>query len=157
MQEITIGQQIGEQYEVLDGLERGDEIVTNGTFTVDASAQLKGKKSMMNKKGGKTSTGHEGHTMEMGHTTEKIEFDVTFEKSFRPVVNAYIGLKDALIQSDVEMASNKTRVFRTALEAIPENQRQEPANYWSFLYKASEEIIGNTNLEDQRKQFQLVS
>jgi Cu(I)/Ag(I) efflux system membrane fusion protein len=52
MQEITIGQQIGEQYEVLDGLERGDEIVTNGTFTVDASAQLKGKKSMMNKKGG---------------------------------------------------------------------------------------------------------
>lgn len=157
MQEITIGQQIGEQYEVLDGLERGDEIVTNGTFTVDASAQLKGKKSMMNKKGGKTSTGHEGHTMEMGHTTEKIEFDGTFEKSFRPVVNAYIGLKDALIQSDVEMASNKTRVFRTALEAIPENQRQEPANYWSFLYKASEEIIGNTNLEDQRKQFQLVS
>ncbi len=53
MQEITIGQQIGEQYEVLDGLKRGDEIVTNGTFTVDASAQLKGKKSMMNKRVGK--------------------------------------------------------------------------------------------------------
>ena len=37
----------------------GDEIVTNGTFTVDAAAQLQGKKSMMNKQGGKTMTGHE--------------------------------------------------------------------------------------------------
>jgi Cu(I)/Ag(I) efflux system membrane fusion protein len=42
-------------------LENGEEIVTNGTFTIDAAAQLQGKKSMMNKKGGKTMTGHEGH------------------------------------------------------------------------------------------------
>jgi len=34
---------------VINGLNNGNEIVTNGTFTVDASAQLQGKKSMMNK------------------------------------------------------------------------------------------------------------
>ena len=61
MREITIGNQIGDNYEVLDGLNNGDEIVTNGTFTVDAAAQLQGKKSMMNKEGGKVMTGHEGH------------------------------------------------------------------------------------------------
>ena len=61
MKEITIGKQLGEHYEVIDGLKNGDEIVTNGTFTVDASAQLQGKKSMMNKEGRKTTTGHEGH------------------------------------------------------------------------------------------------
>ena len=61
MREIMIGDAISGGYIVLSGLENGDEIVTNGTFTVDAAAQLKGKKSMMNEGGGKTLTGHEGH------------------------------------------------------------------------------------------------
>ena len=54
MQEVVLGKQVGEQYEVIDGLKDGDEIVTNGTFTVDASAQLQGKKSMTNKDGSTT-------------------------------------------------------------------------------------------------------
>jgi len=62
MREVTLGNRMGENYEVIIGLGNGDEIVTNGTFTVDAAAQLQGKKSMMNKEGGKTTTGHEGHT-----------------------------------------------------------------------------------------------
>lgn len=44
MREITLGNQIGDNYEVLEGLNNGDEIVTNGAFTVDAAAQLQGKK-----------------------------------------------------------------------------------------------------------------
>lgn len=61
MREITLGDAFNGGYIVLSGLENGDEIVTNGAFTVDATAQLKGKKSMMNNEGGKTMTGHEGH------------------------------------------------------------------------------------------------
>lgn len=61
MREVKLGIPIGENYEVLNGLDDGDEIVTNGTFTIDAAAQLQGKKSMMNKESGKTMTGHEGH------------------------------------------------------------------------------------------------
>ena len=47
MQEVILGNRIGTFYEVLNGLKNGDEIVTNGTFTIDAAAQLQGKKSMM--------------------------------------------------------------------------------------------------------------
>jgi Cu(I)/Ag(I) efflux system membrane fusion protein len=61
MREVKLGKHIGENYEVLNGLDNGDEIVTHGTFTIDAAAQLQGKKSMMNKESGKTMTGHEGH------------------------------------------------------------------------------------------------
>jgi Cu(I)/Ag(I) efflux system membrane fusion protein len=61
MREVKLGNHIGENYEVLNGLDNGDEIVTHGTFTIDAAAQLQGKKSMMNKESGKTMTGHEGH------------------------------------------------------------------------------------------------
>ena len=60
MREITLGDAINGGYVVLSGLENGEEIVTKGTFTVDAAAQLKGKKSMMNEKAEKVITGHEG-------------------------------------------------------------------------------------------------
>jgi len=50
MREITLGQMLGSSYVVVDGLKEGEEIVTQGTFSVDAAAQLDGKPSMMNSK-----------------------------------------------------------------------------------------------------------
>ena len=47
MTEIELGQRFGDSYEVLRGLKIGDVIVSEGTFTVDAAAELNGKKSMM--------------------------------------------------------------------------------------------------------------
>ncbi|MBO3116407.1 efflux RND transporter periplasmic adaptor subunit [Winogradskyella sp. DF17] len=156
MREIKLGNQIGNEYEVVEGLFVGNEIVTNGTFTVDAAAQLQGKKSMMNKDGGKVMTGHEGH-LGMDKVTEKIDFNRNVEKSFLPVINAYINLKDALIQSDTFLASAKSEAFRKALEEIPVKQREQTHNYWSILHKTSKGINENVSLEHQRKQFQIVS
>jgi Cu(I)/Ag(I) efflux system membrane fusion protein len=64
MKEITLGRSMKDTYVVEDGLEEGDEIVTNGTFSVDAAAQLAGKTSMMNPFRGTTSTGHNHGEME---------------------------------------------------------------------------------------------
>ena len=55
MREIELGPALGESYVVISGLREGEEIVTSGTFSVDASAQLEGKPSMMNPSGGRTS------------------------------------------------------------------------------------------------------
>jgi membrane fusion protein, copper/silver efflux system len=52
MREIGLGPMLGESYVVTDGLSEGEEIVTRGTFSVDAAAQLEGKPSMMNSTGG---------------------------------------------------------------------------------------------------------
>ncbi len=49
MREIEIGPMLGNSYVVISGLEEGEEIVSDGTFSVDAAAQLEGKPSMMNK------------------------------------------------------------------------------------------------------------
>jgi Cu(I)/Ag(I) efflux system membrane fusion protein len=46
--EIGLGPMLGESYVITDGLSEGEEIVTSGTFSVDAAAQLEGKPSMMN-------------------------------------------------------------------------------------------------------------
>lgn len=56
LREIGLGPMLGESYIVTDGLSEGEEIVTSGIFSVDAAAQLEGKPSMMNPRGGKTSS-----------------------------------------------------------------------------------------------------
>lgn len=48
LREIDLGPSLSEAYVVLSGLVPGEEIVTNGAFAIDASAQLEGKQSMMN-------------------------------------------------------------------------------------------------------------
>ena len=47
MREIELGPMLGNSYVVESGLTEGEEIVTDGTFSVDAAAQLAGKPSMM--------------------------------------------------------------------------------------------------------------
>lgn len=48
MREVELGPMLGNSYVVLDGLTDGEEIVTEGSFSVDAASQLEGKSSMMN-------------------------------------------------------------------------------------------------------------
>ena len=59
IREIELGPMLGNSYVVESGLAEGEEIVTDGTFSVDAAAQLAGKPSMMNRdeqKGNKPSS-----------------------------------------------------------------------------------------------------
>ena len=63
LREVELGPSLGDAYVVLSGINDGDEIVTNGAFTIDASAQLAGKRSMMNDEAGRAVAGHEGHSM----------------------------------------------------------------------------------------------
>jgi membrane fusion protein, copper/silver efflux system len=67
IREIGLGPMLGDSYVVTDGLSEGEEIVTSGTFSVDAAAQLEGKPSMMNPGGGNTSA----NNMEGMEMTEK--------------------------------------------------------------------------------------
>jgi len=62
MREIELGPALGDSFVVVSGLADGEEIVTNGTFSVDAAAQLAGKPSMMNPVGGASSSGHDHGT-----------------------------------------------------------------------------------------------
>ena len=63
MHEVELGPSLGDAYVIMSGIKDGDEIVTNGAFTVDASAQLEGKLSMMNQDVAASSDEHEGHDM----------------------------------------------------------------------------------------------
>lgn len=48
IREIELGPSLGNAWLVSSGLSEGEEVVTEGAFSVDAAAQLEGKSSMMN-------------------------------------------------------------------------------------------------------------
>jgi len=63
MREIELGPKLGDSFVVEEGLSDGEQIVTQGTFSVDAAAQLEGKPSMMNSDGGKSPAVHNHGSM----------------------------------------------------------------------------------------------
>ncbi|MDR3141984.1 MAG: efflux RND transporter periplasmic adaptor subunit [Tannerellaceae bacterium] len=63
LRQIELGPSLEDSCVIVSGIEEGDEIVTNGAFTVDASAQLEGKPSMMNDETLHPATGRESHAL----------------------------------------------------------------------------------------------
>ena len=110
MRTIQIGKKIGDFYEVISGLKSGEEIVSNGTFTVDAAAQLQGKKSMMNQPN-ETS-------MKMGMSYERMKVSVKFQAQLKSIFDAYINLKDALIKGDFKTAKQYSNTMKINLSKV---------------------------------------
>lgn len=123
MREIKLGKGFGDTHQVLQGLSPGDEIVTNGTFTVDAAAQLQGKKSMMNKDGTPSATGHEGH----GQLEVKAENNAAhlrvpvandFKAQLKLVFEAYILTKEALVEDDFNKVKQNAGFLVSNLDKV---------------------------------------
>ncbi len=161
MREVTLGNRVGDIFMVASGLQEGDEIVTNGTFTVDAAAQLQGKKSMMNKSGGKTMTGHEGH-LGMQNTdnettsssTMRMELPETVQAAFQSALIPYLRMKDAFVASDAEQVSTFSKETLEVLKSISDSDlgRMEQAHI-SKIKKMLKSINESDNIENQRSHF----
>ena len=150
MRKITLGNQIGNNYEVLDGLNIGDEIVTNGTFTVDAAAQLQGKKSMMNKVDNQESmTSMENMEMKLPER---------FQKEFKTILKTYINMKNAFIQSDASEVSGfaKTMYSKTKTIDVSGLGKMEMAHFNKTL-EMLKAISENNNIKEQRSNFVMLN
>ena len=172
MKEIVLGTKLGDYYEVVEGLNSGDEIVTNGAFTVDAAAQLQGKKSMMNKAGGKTMTGHEGHMGMMETMTdmdsptpinERIKASKTFQNQLKKVFDSYILLKDDLVNDDSEAVMKNAKMVLADLTEVDTNllKNENALTNWMSLGKeiknAAISISNSRDIAVQRSQFKPLS
>lgn len=170
IREITLGNKNGSTYEVLSGLNTGDEIVTNGTFTVDAAAQLQGKKSMMNKKGGVSMTGHEGHIAMNGSVNKvpknnSVGLDVSkeFQHQLKEVLNEYIALKDAFVKEESNNIISQSEKIGAILSKVDMKllENKEAQTFWMSLEKqlrvAVSSILKTTAIKEQRNHFKQVS
>ena len=161
MQEVTLGNRVGDIFMVASGLKEGDEIVTNGTFTVDAAAQLQGKKSMMNKSGGKTMTGHEGHlgmqntgSETSNSSTMKMKLPKTVQTAFQSALTPYLKMKDAFVASDAQKVSSLSQETLEILEPVSNSDLGKmEQTHISKIKKILKSITENNDIENQRGHF----
>lgn len=170
MLEITLGTKNGATYEVLSGLKNGDEIVTNGTFTVDAAAQLQGKKSMMNKKGGASMTGHEGHIGMNGsvhkvakNNVGRLDVSKAFQQQLKEILNEYISLKDAFVKEESNNIISQSEKIGALLTKVDMKllENKEAQIFWMSLEKqlrvGVSSILKTTAIKGQRNHFKQIS
>ncbi|QHI36560.1 Cation efflux system protein CusB [Kordia antarctica] len=176
MREVLLGNANGDTYTILEGLENGDEVVTNGTFTVDAAAQLQGKKSMMNAEGGKTTTGHEGHlgmqdgdsgnkTDKTNHSEmkERIVVSNKFQNQLKQVFDDYILLKDALVNDNNNEAQIAAKKIGQNLAKVDMKllSNEKAHNHWMTIEKelktAASAIENSSEIATQRGHFKHLS
>ena len=157
IREVELGTPTAEQIEVISGLELGEEIVINGTFTVDAAAQIQGKKSMMNTSKGNLMTSNRDHLNPVNQKSdgnEKAEFSDEFKAVFNNVLEIYYKLKDAFVLSDqeqtIEAAKKVLKVMRSGdtMKLTSAEKMQ-----LSALVIEIENILNKNNLEAQRDHF----
>lgn len=99
--EVDLGNTFENTYEILSGLQFGDEIVLEGAFTVDAAAQLNGKKSMMSIDFSVDKMKH-NHNKPIKDSKVHHSIDEQTNQKLVAVVQAYLGLKDALVETDLK-------------------------------------------------------
>ena len=176
MREVLLGNATGDSYTILEGLKNGDEVVTNGTFTVDAAAQLQGKKSMMNASGGKTMTGHEGHlgmqedssgenVDKTNHSQmkERIAVSNKFQNQLKQVFDDYILLKDALVNDDAKGAQHAGKQINQSLKKVDMKllSDEEAHNHWMTIQKelktSANAIENSSDIVTQRGHFKHLS
>lgn len=162
MREVVLGNQNSGFYKVFEGLTNGDEIVVNGTFTVDAAAQLSGKKSMMNQSGDKISVGHEHHQMKSEKVISKPfeeVVDTKFQSQLREVFQVYDKLKKSLINDNVDEVAKNAGAFILMLKKVDMKLLKDDKSHsiWMPLQKdmsdLAQRIATGKNIENQRKYF----
>ncbi|PVW13489.1 efflux RND transporter periplasmic adaptor subunit [Marixanthomonas spongiae] len=146
MREVTLGTKSGDNYTITDGLVPGDEIVTNGTFTVDAAAQLQGKKSMMNPSENEDEIEDE---VEM-----EMELSESVQQQLKGGLPNYFAMKNAFVESDSKKVSQLASEMSSKLATIKETnlgamEQKHIAKSKEILKMISE----SDDLEDQRNHF----
>ena len=156
--EVELGESMGDSYRVLSGLETGQEVVTYGSFTIDAAAQLNNQASMMNR------------NVEIKKVVEgveatpdfKAEIPAEFQEQIAKLTEQYLVLKNAFVETNPADAKTAATGFKTALAKVDMALlKGEAHEYWMENLEAldahSKKIMESEDVEQQREQFEFVS
>ncbi len=155
--EVMLGERIGDFYKVEKGLEAGEEIVVNGSFTIDAAAQLNNQSSMMNK-----NVIIKQKNVEETIPDYKIKTPTKLKSQISIVLDTYIILKDALVNDLPEKAKSSATILLDNLNTIEMSQLNgDSHDYWmkqsKIMTSQSAKIAGTNEIEEQRNGFESLS
>lgn len=155
--EVEIGDALGTDYVLMEGLEIGEEIVARGSFTIDAAAQLSNQASMMNKNVTIKGTDQSNHLPDYTDSTPQ-----PFKEQLLNLATTYLTLKDALVATSSIEAEEAGKNVLVSLNKVDMSLVKDDAHiYWMEQFNAikahTEKIAGSMEIEEQRKQFDLLS
>lgn len=155
MREVTLGTKNGDVYTIIEGLANGEEVVTNGTFTVDAAAQLQGKKSMMNSEGDQPIPGHENHLDPINHLSEveRLKVPSKFQTQLKAVFDNYMVIEKALVNDNAETPKKGAAALLKSLQKVDMKLLKEDSvhNKWMQLEKELKEAASAISKENDIK------
>jgi Cu(I)/Ag(I) efflux system membrane fusion protein len=162
LREVVLGPALGDAYVVRSGLELGEEVVTNGAFTIDAAAQLAGKPSMMSPDGGAAMTGHQHGTGSDAHQEMQGAVNDQFKSQLRDLLDPYLVLEESLVKGDVKASHEATGRLAASLSDV-DMTRLKPDEHeqWmplvSQIDKAIKSARGTQDIEAIRQSFAVIS
>ncbi len=150
LREVTLGPALGDSYVIEQGLKAGERVVTNGAFSIDAAAQLAGKKSMMSAQD------------DPSQRTAPIAIGKPEKQQIQQVVQQYLQMKDALVASDAGTIQRFASELATAIQKVPMSVvEQEAHDYWMSvspkLQDYANKIARSNDLVAMRRHFTLLS
>lgn len=157
--EIEIGPRAGDHFAVLSGLEEGESVVFNGAFKIDSEMQLANRYSMMNRDKGLLAP-EDPHGREVEDVRDEVSVD--FRSEFTAFVETYLQVKDALVESDFELASELAKNMVGQLESIGEHRNEGDAHVlWMDTYGSLmghlRPSAGAGDIEELRAEFRFLS
>jgi Cu(I)/Ag(I) efflux system membrane fusion protein len=155
--QIELGESLGENYLVKSGLETGEEVVTNGAFTIDAAAQLNNQASMMNQ-----DVAIKGVEPTSDIPDYQANTPTEFKKQLNDLAVNYLNLKAAFVETDSKKAAKMATSFIQQLEKVDMKLVKGDAHlYWMQQLNAmkthGQKITTVKDVKTQRQQFQYVS
>ena len=142
MREVTLGNRLGENYQIASGLKAGEEIVSYGAFALDASAQLSGKPSLLNRS-----------------STQQVEVSAAFSEQLTAVVESYFLIKNNLVKD--QMPAKAVQTLTQALAKVSTDGTGKDNAKWekikSGLSEATAKIKASKDIASARTHFSSLS
>lgn len=168
LREVVLGPSLGDAYVVKEGLSPGEEIVVNGTFTVDAAAQLAGKPSMMNPEIPEDEVDvvleqeNVRAYLEAGGPDFSEQSSNEFQQNLGELVSVYLDLKNALVNDNQKESTALSRRFLDQLMKMdPKNLSGEAKKFWEekerFLMDHARLDLEAETLAERRQNFVYLS
>jgi Cu(I)/Ag(I) efflux system membrane fusion protein len=101
MREVVLGQDLGDSYIISSGLKENEIIATNGTFSIDAAAQLAGKSSMMSPTDDRMGMTQDSEKLA---NTSVLAIDTKIKKVLEKLFDQYFAMSMALSKDGYDQA-----------------------------------------------------
>ncbi|MBI1185348.1 efflux RND transporter periplasmic adaptor subunit [bacterium] len=149
MREVNLGPASDNSYQIESGLQVGEEIAVNGTFSIDAAAQLAGKPSMMSHN--TTSPGN-----------EQLALNEKIREALAPLINSYFNLERNLSSDNYEPAKEaaiqmKKELESTSMSVFTGGVHEVWMQHYSPLQKALLSATQSTSMAQLRAAFSSIS